>query len=370
MRWFVQLFVLISLCLLVTPEHSFANTYAYFIGPEGKIAKLNTDTNAVTQLNLKTSAGVALDKILDADTANFNLYINHCVRLSSCKLGVYGLKTLSFIKELPLESLDPNVQMIIYPDGSKFLIQYFIPGEEGEEGGYTTDLYNGKTLTKIQNLRTIFGMEEVMFSLNGKKIYSVIGGDEARIDTIDSTTFKVLASKDLTQLWRKDVFRARVENFEKGKLLISENLKTEINLPDKLDFYVYDIETGGTSPKISTGLQGNLVLTPDGTKIIFDENQDIRETIAGESRFIGFKSLGRLHIYDVATGNKIKTISFNAKETGKVIGIRPAGDRLYYQSKGLTEDTYNITVINIKNYYVMTTSSLPFKVLFVVFFEE
>ncbi len=367
-------FTVVAICsvLCMWPQYGFAKTYAYFIGQAGKIARLDTDTNAVTQLTLKTPSNVDLDKVLGADTVNKLFYITHCVRLGPCRIGVYGLNTLNFIKELPIIADEPDVQMVIYPDGSKFLVQYlFADGASGGKG-YTTDLYDAKTLSMIKNLQTFFAMEDVMFSSDKKKIYSVVGGDDAKVNVIDSSTFQVLASRDLTQIWRQDVFAADVESFDNGKILISEDLKKEKNLPDKLDFYIYDIESGGLSPKISTGLQGNLTLTSGGTKIILDENQDIREVLprGSKAHLMGFKSLGRIHIYDVATGKELRMIFFKVQGEGKIRGIRPAGDRLYYESEGSTKDSSNITIIDIKNYQVLTTISLPFKPLTTIFFEQ
>ena len=355
---------------LAAPQHTIAKTYAYFIGSEGGVAKLDTDTNTIASLKLKIPTNVSMDAVLAADTVNNHLFIAHCVRLGPCKVGVYSLKTLDFIKELSLVSSRADIQMLIYPDGSGFLINYLLAGSGDKEGGYTIDLYDAKTLVEKRNLQTFFGMKEVMFSADGKKIYSVIGGDDARADIIDSTTFQVLTSRDLTQIWRKDVFVSDIEDFVNGKIVISEDLKTERSLPDKLDFYVYDIVTGATSPKISTGLQGNLMLHVDGARIILDETQDIRQALGGKSRYIGYRSLGRMHIYDVATGKELRTISFKAQGRGNIRGIRPAGDRLYYESEGLTKDTTNITVIDIKNYQVLTTISLPFKPLTMIFFEQ
>jgi len=372
MRLLIHFLAVISLFLLVTQQKAFATTFAYFTGLEGKITKLDTDTNAVTQLTLKIPDNTTLDSILGSDTVNNYIYISHCSRLGPCKVGIYGLKTLDFIKELPLTSLSPNIQMLIYPDGSKNLINYLLPGSGGKRGGYTTDLYDGKTLNEIKNLSITFGLYKIMFSKDGKKIYSIIGGDDAKVDTVDSATYEILVSKDLTQIWRKkpEVFSSGIESFGSGKVLIFENVKTEKGLPDKLDLFVYDIENGAVSPKIPTGLQGDAVLMSNGAKIIFDENQDIRKVIAGKDRLLGFKSLGRLHIYDVATGNQLGLITFQAQVDGEVIGIRPAGDRLYYQSKGETEGTSIITVMDIKDYSVVTTISLPFDVLSVVFFDE
>ncbi len=364
----------ISLCFLsiILPSKSTAVTSAYLIGAEGKVVKLDTDTNAVTNLKLKIPDYAEFNAVLGVDTVNNNLYVAHCARLAPCKVGIYGLKTLEFIKELPLISTKSDIQMLIYPDGSKFLINYLLPGSDGKEGGYTIDLYDAKTLAEIKNLNTFFGMYRVMLSKDGKKIYSIIGGAEAKVETIDSTTYKVLASKDLTQVWRKkpDVFGSRVESYSSGKILISENLKTEIILPDKLDFYLYDIESGATSTRISTGLQGDAVLVSDGTKIIFDENQTMKDPVRGW--ISGFQSAGRLHIYDVSTAGEIGLVSFQAKGKSKIKirGIRPSGDRLYYQSEGDTEDTTKIIIMDIKNFTVITTINVPFRVLSMIFFEE
>lgn len=361
-------FIALSLSFLMIPSYSFAKTYAYFVGSKGKIAKIDTETNAITQINLKIPTDTSLNSILHADTINNYLYVTHCIRLGNCKVGIYGLKTLDFIKELPLESsAGEAIEMLIYPDGSKFLVQYFDPGDEEEEGGYATDLYDAKTLTRINNLETIFAMKRVMFSSDSKKIYSIIGGDEPKVDIIDSTTFQVLESRDLIQIKKPNIFSTGIKNFGSGKILIFENLQAAKGLSRKLDLYVYDIETQAVSPKIATGLQGDATLTAGGTRIIFDENQDIR---GKENTLRGFKSLGRIHIYDVATGNKIAFISFQPKGKGKIRGIRPDGSKLYYQSEGDTKDTSLITIIDINNRSVITSFTLPFKVLFMTFFEE
>jgi DNA-binding beta-propeller fold protein YncE len=369
MRSGILLYVSVSIFLLVTPSHSIGKTYAYFIGPQGKIAKLDTDTNSFAQMSLKTPPNATLDKILGADTVNNHIFVTHCVRLGSCKIGVYGLKTLDFIKELPLEADEPDVQVLIYPDGTKLVIQFLSLNGAGGGGGYTTDVFDAKTLNFVKNLQTIFGMEEVMFSADSKKIYSVIDGADAHVDTIDSSTFQVLTSKDLIQIWRKEpeVFSSGVESFGAGKILIFENLQAAKRMASKLDLYSYQIDNMTISPRISTGLQGDAVFNLGGSKIIFDETQDVRDK-DGDLR--GYKSLGRMHIYDVATGKELKMISFKAQGQGKIRGIRPAGDRLYYQSDGLTKNTSNITVIDIKNYQVVTTISLPFKPLSLIFFEQ
>ncbi len=366
------IYLLAALSLLIAPSHGFTKTYAYFIGPKANVTKLDTDTNAVTQLILKNPENVDIDKVLGADTVNKRLYLTHCVRLGPCKVGAYNLNTLSFIKELSLIADEPDVQMIIFTDGSNLVLQYHLAGDESGEGGYTTDLYDAKTLTEIKNLSTIFNMESVMFSADSKKIYSVVEGAEAKVDIIDSSTFQSLVSRDLTQFWRKkpEVFSSGVKSFGNGKILIFENLQAAKGLPRKLDLYSYDIETQKLSPRISTGLQGDAAFTPDGSKIILDENQDVREKIGGESYLMGFKSLGRMHIYDVATGKELKMISFKPQGSGKIRGIRPAGDRVYYESEGSTKNSSNITVIDIKNYQVLTTISLPFKPLSVIFFEQ
>jgi hypothetical protein len=366
----VLLFLIVALSLFIMPQESFGKTYVYFVGPKGKIAKLDTVTNAVSQLSLKMPSGETLDKVLGADRTNNRLYVTHYSPGEICKVGVYDLKTLAFVKKLPLESLDPSVEMVIYPDGSKFLIQYFTPGDGAGEGGYTTDLYDGKELVLIKNLSTIFGMDKVMFSIDGKKIYSITGGViNAKVTTIDSTTFEELASKDLTQIWRKqpEVFSAGVENYGSGKVLIHENLQFVADQPAKDDLYTYDVVTANISPRISTGLQGHAMLSNDGQCIIYDE---YKNHFYSSGMYDRSKSLGRLHIYDVATAKELGSISFEPKGQGKVRGISPAGDTLYYQSEGDTPDTSKIVVIDIKNYSVTTTINLPFKALSMVFFEE
>lgn len=366
-KWIVCL-LMFGIFVFTSATKGNAKTYAYLVG-DGSMASLDTDTNIITPLEFKISSYATFGGVLAADKINNYMYIRHCVRLGTCKVGVYGLKDLKFIKELPLEAQDHNIDQLIYPDGSKFLIQYLSKEDENDEGGYTTDIYDAKTLTEIGNLSTYVSLETAKITPDSKNIYSIAGGDEAKLYIIDSKTFETKSTTELSQYWRKKpaVFASGVTYWsETNKLLIGENLQSKKRDVGKLDLFVYDIETQQLSKRISTGLQGYSMITPDGNKIILDENQDVRDRGA----LVGSTSLGKLHIYNIASGTETGLISFPVKGEGNVLKMKSTSDVVYYVSEGDTPDSSLITVINIVSNKVLKSTQMPFKVIDMVFYEK
>lgn len=366
-KWIVYLSI-IGIFVFTSATKSNAKTFAYLVG-DGKMVSLDTDTNIITPLEFKISSNTSFGGVLAADKINNYMYIRHCVRLGTCKVGVYDLRDLKFIKELPLEAQDHSIDQLIYPDGSKFLIQYLSKEDENEEGGYTTDIYDAKTLTEIGNLSTYISLDNATITSDSKNIYSIAGGDEAKLYVIDSKTFETKSTTELSQYWRKKpaVFASGVTYWgEVNKILIGENLQSKKRDVGKLDLFAYDIETQQLSKRISTGLQGYSMITPDGNKIILDENQDVRDRGA----LVGSTSLGKLHVYSIANGAETGLISFSVKGEGNVLKMKHTSDVVYYVSEGDVPDSSLITVIDIIKNKVLESIQMPFKVIDMVFYEK
>jgi len=80
------------------------------------------------------------------------------------------------------------------------------------------------------------------------------------------------------------------------------------------------------------------------------------------------KSIGRLYIYDVTTGNIVGSIQFAVDWESNVIGIQPNGKKV--NMKGDIQGVKNLLVIDVVNFKVVKTIKMPDTVLFMIFYDE
>lgn len=362
---------IIAVMMLSYTNESIAKSYIYFTDGNN-YSRIDAITNTVEQITMPVPDNTSNAGFLATDVVNKYLYIRHCQVAASCNIGVYDLITLAFIKEIYIGAQDYNMKMLLYPDATKFLIQYSLPSDEldpeSDPGGYVTDLYDAKTQEEIKNIEEYISLEKSMFTKDGKKILSIIEGSEAKLLTYDILTFKNTEISDLTMLWRKKpvVFSSGIEGVDTGMLILFENIKSSKLLQDNLDIFVYDIELGTKSARISTGLQGNVRLYSYGNKLVLDENETLRYSGA----VMGFISSGRLNFYDVIDGKKIGTFQLPVKGEGEILAIDQANNLLYYKSEGITKNSSVITIVDVKNFKTVTTLNIPFVVNNAIFYDR
>ena len=362
MARFIKYSLLITLLVLL-PKSIIAKTYAHLVDTNGKVIKMDADTDTIISTHELPETG---NYIQDGDTSVLEDNINNRLYVVAGRLGcrvlVYDLKTLKFIKDLGINTPEPDITMFRTPDGKKIFIVWWNIQLEG--GAWQFDIFNGQTIEKIKTLDFYFFSKEVTFSKDSKILYATESGSEAKITVIDMQNYKILSTIDLNTIWRMDVFGKGIENYINEKILIVEN-ETDKDNPAKFTLSVYDISSKTLSPRIATGLSGEGKLLPDATKIIFDEEQDIIGTSGHHIEYS--KSTGRLHVYEVATGRQLGVVNYNVERESQIVGIHPNGKKVYLI--GVIDGDLSLLVMDIVNFKVAKILKIP-NVPFMVFYNE
>lgn len=140
------------------------------------------------------------------------------------------------------------------------------------------------------------------------------------LQRVDGQTLTVLENYQLGAFYRPEVLWKGIADVRNERALLSE---IEGTRPDRLaptTILTVDLATQTASARISTGLGSSSVrLLPGGRTIVLQE--------AWKSN--AQAGTGRLHFYDVATGNKLGMVSFRADEGAVPLGFHPDGRRLF-----------------------------------------
>jgi hypothetical protein len=106
-------------------------------------------------------------------------------------------------------------------------------------------------------------------------------------------------------------------------------------------------------------------LTPAGDKIVLLETTTVRGPGGG---ITDVPSVGRLHVYDVATGAKLGQVTFPVRGAERLQGIRPQGDKLYLASLAARPEEMTITVISLVTFTLVKELVVPYGGLYL--FED
>ncbi len=317
------IFVLITcLILIFSLKESDAKTFAYLLGTDGTVGKIDTDADLLVSTSKleKSSYVQSGETSVVADKVSNHLFVV-TGRLTP-HIYVYDLKVLKFIKDLGIMSGNPDVNILVSPNGKQLYINWFVK----EKGGWVYDLYDAKSLSNIKRFTVgefVWG-PITTFSPDGSKIY-VYDGETDKVLIYETINFSLLDTIVLTTIWRTDVFAQGIEDYKGEKILISETEKNNPADPSKDTLFVYDLKTKTLSLRINTGLSGDEKLSPDGTKFFLNEEQVI---LSEDGSFIKYrKSLGRLHVYDVATGKRGGLVQFSVDRDAEILGIHPNPDK-------------------------------------------
>lgn len=355
-RGFVFL-VIFLVFYLVNESH--AKTYAILVGTDGQVAKIDTDTDTIVgNLKFAKSSHVQDGQTsVVKDQANKNIYVV-TGRLTP-SIYVYDLKTLKFKKNLGIRAGNPDVGILVSPNGKQLFIRWFDP----KERGWFFDLYDATNLTEIRNMGAFTWESITTFSPDGSKIF-VYERVNKKIKIYETKTFTLVDAIDLNAVWRTNVFAQNIVDVEKEKFAIVENEKAQRTDPSKYTVFVYDLQSKTSSPRIATGIMGSTGLSPDGTKIFVSEEQPI----GGANYVKYFKSMGRLHIYDVATGKKWGAVQFTVDKSSEIIGIHPNGSKAYMI--GNIQGNRSLLVLDVVNLKVTKTLKISNNTLFMIFYNE
>ena len=128
-----------------------ATTYAYLVGIDGKVVKINTDTNTVVTTTTLTNTTY----VQSGDTSVMGDPVHHYLIVEAGRLGsslyVYSLPSLTLVKTLDIQTPQPQMFIYPYPDYSKYLIVWWNP-KLVTTGAWQFDVFDANTLSRIQTL--------------------------------------------------------------------------------------------------------------------------------------------------------------------------------------------------------------------------
>lgn len=375
--------MIVVACIALLPFRAYSKTYAWLTDGKNKAYKLDVASNIIVQ-KIEVDKGVSGSSIVQ-DTKNaiaedpgkslLIIIYDYPGRFMGQGVKVFNLKTFSFSKDLGITSKDPHDELpkiIVPPVGDKFYVIWWDKTKEvNGEGGEKYSIYDKTTLSKISDLSSfpIDLNQPRMISADGSKLYG-INTDKNEIKVYESVTLNLLETISITNLWSTPLYMKNVvsetDTLRRGdKVLFEENIKNSKGDPNNVKYFAYDISSRTISNKVAIKEVSNEYMSPDGSKIIANE---ISYTYRGSS-IASVNHLNKIHIYDVATGQKIKYIDLSGKYAGLTFsGITPDSSKLYLAAKNISTSDSTTIVIDLKTFDIV--AEIPVKASLSVFFED
>jgi hypothetical protein len=286
---------------------------------------------------------------------------------------VYELSTLRKIKFVSLPSVvkEPADLKIIYPQQSPAFYLAIEDAGANNGAGATktlafdkkTQLYTGATNTVLTDLVD----ENYWISEDQSKIY--VESPESNLRVYSAPSLSLISSVDLSAKYKSGVWGKGIQDIKSGIVLLGENNKLQDADNNSISFLTYNIASSTTTTRVFTGMSyKDYLLTPDGKKVVFSEELGAA-LVHDKAPVKGYTATGRLHIYDVTTGNKAGMVALSPGFGEKILGIRPQSDKLYYLKYTTDENAITLSVVDLLTSKVLKEISVP-NLNFMVFFNE
>ena len=360
-RWMVTAVVATVIFTLEAGDAA-AKTLAYLFNGEGEVLTFDTDTDTITVTRPLPNIGpfMQIAGNIVASPADNLLFIVEGARRFGVR--VFEFRSLCYRGDLGLGTTHlPDV--LVPPTGSHFFVKWAVPSAGGAE---VVTRFDKATLKNLGNLPQVPGFlgpredRKLAFSPDGARLYAYNGDPPLRVEAYNPQNLQVTGTYDVSPLVASGILGAGVDDIQADRALVGENSAQKYGDPPLLSFFTLNLLNQTPTPRITTGLYGQKYLTPRGDKILFNE-----------ARWggMGGQSVGRLHVYDVATGAKLGLISFRAYADGEVAGIRPQGDKVYFWHASPIPKQVTLTSLSLTTFAVIkevTARMVPI----MIFFEQ
>ena len=280
------------------PFNAESATFGYLVDWKGEVDTFNADTDQMVSTSVLSEVNGQVQSGDASVTANGKYLFVSWGRLEA-SVYVYDLKTLKLVKDLGIKSRSPQIIMFPTPDGSKVFIVWW---DEAVQN-WIYDVYDGNTLEKLETLDVFFEVsdlpKQVSFSEDNNTLYAFDDGRRtATVRVYDMNTWN--RTKTEFAYGREGLFSSGIESLRGPDILMYEKEKTGDGKKVS-SFYVKNITTSTNTPRISAGFNADAVLSMDSKKAFAIE----KHYDPSASDFI---KGSELHVYDVATAQKIGTI--------------------------------------------------------------
>jgi len=325
--------------LLLISSLAFADN-VYFFGRDGSLVVYDNFTKKYELANNKV-----VGNVLGINYNYDQIYVKESPPFQNSNIYVFSLKDLNIIKKLPIEAISVSIRFILFPDSSKFIIQYLEPNAPAS----IVDVYDANTLEKVSSISGMPEFNKIMFSYDGSKLYSIVGNKDMSVDVFDVNSLEKIETIDISKFYKKkpDVTDSGLENYKCGKVLFWESYKTE----QVTQYFVYNLNDGKLSSKISAPLR---------TKALFDRNSN-RIIVEGFERVEGegFKNNGEIYVFNLYDGSEVSRFNINNVVWGDPLGFSKSGDYFYYQLDSKNRNSSSVVEIDLSRGEVVNRIELP-----------
>ncbi len=328
--------------LLAIPGPAWAKVFFYAIAEEdGGLIKYDTDANLIVQVQANLGQPYINYRNTDHDyepgpSRVLDVARGRIVSITGVGPGVVLINLRArTAREIAVQA-DPDMyaelQHFVYlRQGSRFYIFWLKhsltnPTAPPEPMLTAVDLDGRVLATTPAPIAARLGFSQA--HPDGQTFY--VFNEPNEILRIDGETLAVRERHDVSSFYRAGAARRAVREVRDGRALLVEWEGTRNDQLDPVTLFTVDLATRTASPRIITGLgEARVRLVPGGRTVV------LQEAIAPHD----VAGAGKLHVYDIATGNKLGTVTFPADEGAIPLAFHPDGRRLFIHVLGTDPTT-------------------------------
>ncbi len=327
-----------------------AKVYFYALSLDGELIKYDPETDQVVQRKSKAGQHYIDRRNIDSNkfepTRVLDITRGRIVTFThTTDPGVVTLDlaagTATEIRVSPPENV---VQLghLVYPrQNSRFYVHWIRQlGSTGPREVVLTAVdFAGEILgTTPSPIPHLFG--GVLSHLDGRSFYAL--DQPNALLRLDGETLAVRESHNLGAFFSSGATGQGISDVRDGRVLLAEGTGTGPGLLDPQIVFTVDLANRTTSLRIAAGLgTSDERLSPGAGLIVLQEARTATDR-AGT---------GRLHVYDVTTGNKLGVVSFRADMGAVLLGFHPDGRRLFLRARNrgasLVEPQAHLVIVDV-----------------------
>ncbi len=334
---------------------------AHVVDENGVVYTFDTDTDTVVSRKALTNLSVLAGGGVSSSSPDNILFVIDGTRLEF-RIKVYELKSLAFKKDLGILASDVP-EVLIPPQAPHFFVRW-----RDFRGQEVITRFEKALLTSLGEVPSVTWLGDQIFaSSDGTRFYSYRTDTQDSINVVDARDLQLLSTIVLKPLFASGIWGGGVERILDHTALLVENAKMQRIDPDRLTLFRLRLTDGVQSRKIDTGLQGDGYFLPGADRILLHETVT-RRGPQGENR--GDQSVGRLHVYDVASGAKLGQVAMVLNGANAFFrGVRPQGDKAYFYA-GRRDGGRRLMSVSVTTFSVV--KEIPFEagIVFMAFFNQ
>lgn len=356
-------------CLLIVnmPRHAASATYAYLFTSD-KVYKIDVAANKVVtsqKLPYNIPTGILKKTVFYDHRSNSLIVIQG---KPNTKISAIDLKTFQFKNDLGISSPiqdDDLPTIIIPPTGTDFFVKWLDPQKSQE----ITTRFSNVDFNKVGDVPSYpFSYELLGYSADGTNFYSFKVMTPRELKIYDSVSLALKETRNLDGIFLDKNKPWDVKDYVADMILLSENTAIVPSDPNNSDiFYTYKINDKTRTSNITTKTKGdNVMLTPD-KKFLLVSEATLNFITSNSYEAI---NTGKITIFNIASSEKVGTISVSVDKFSQITGISPDSTKAYVISKIPLTGGYKLSIIDLNKMSLIT--EIP-NISFgreMIFFEE